>query len=59
MLCMSVPCGYGGVDVVLVVSHVALDVVIVGTCGCYVHMGNGDSVMHRKCMVVCYRLGRA
>ena len=46
-------------DVVLVVCSVVLSVVIVGTCGCYVRMVSGDSLMHRKLMVVRYRLGRA
>ena len=41
-------------DVVLVVCSVVLSVVIVGTCGCYVHMVRGDSLRHRKCMVMWY-----
>ena len=40
-------------DVVSCVDHVVLIVVIVVTCCCYVHMVNGDSLMHRKCGVVC------
>ena len=49
----------GDFDVVLVVCSVVLSVVIVGTCGCYVHMVSGDRLMHSKCMVGWYRLGRA
>ena len=42
------------VDVVLVVYHVVLIVVIVVTCCCCVHACNGDNLVCRKVMVMCY-----